>query len=458
MAVTGLDELARLAYEDPLTGLANRARFEGALAAAVAESVAEDAPMALLYVDLNDFKLVNDTLGHAVGDELLQVVASRLRAGVRGRDLAARLGGDEFVLILRDLACGPGAAAARRTVEAVADRVLETLRAPVSLRQLELTGDASVGASLYPYDAQDPELLRRRADAAMYEAKAAGGGVALYTPVTVDPLARLELAARLRRGIASDELELHYQPIFRLEDRAAMGVEALVRWRDPERGLLAPGEFIGLAEKAGLIDALGEWVFRDVCRQAAEWRAQGLHPHIGVNVAPGQLRRPNVARRFAGIARECGVEPGHLVLELTESAWSLDASRLLPALEAFRAEGFALAMDDFGAGYSSLWRLRELPVQVIKVDRAFLRDVPDDEQAVAVFSAILALAEACRCDVVAEGVETEAQRVFLAERGCRLAQGYVLARPTTAAEASGILAAALRTDRRDGGGQPATRR
>ena len=227
-----------------------------------------------------------------------------------------------------------------------------------------------------------------------------------------------------------------------------MGVESLVRWRDGSGGLVAPGEFIPVAERTGVIDPLGDWVLREVCAQAQAWAALGLKPNVGFNVSPRQLRRAGVARRFAEIVGAHGIEPGRFVLEITESAWSLEASRLMPVLSELRAAGFALAIDDFGAGYSSLWRLRELPVQIIKVDRAFLAGVPSDPQATAVYSAILQLADACGCDVVAEGVEEPEHAAFLASAGCRLAQGFHFGRPVPAAVVTPLLERSIAPERR----------
>jgi EAL domain-containing protein (putative c-di-GMP-specific phosphodiesterase class I) len=229
-----------------------------------------------------------------------------------------------------------------------------------------------------------------------------------------------------------------------------MGVESLVRWRDPLRGggLVPPGEFIPVAERTGVIDALGDWVLREVCGQARSWADAGMYPNVGFNVSPRQLRRRDVARRFADVVNAHGIEPGRFVLEITESAWSLEASRLLPVLGELRAAGFALAIDDFGAGYSSLWRLRELPVQIIKVDRAFLAGVPGEPQATAVYSAILQLADACGCDVVAEGVEEPEHADFLTASGCRIAQGYHFSRPVPASDVTALLEASIAPERR----------
>jgi diguanylate cyclase (GGDEF)-like protein len=436
-------ELEYLAYHDVLTGLANRAAMDAALAEAVAEARVNGTAVALAYVDLNDFKRVNDSLGHDTGDRLLREVAERLRRAVRPGDLLARRGGDEFLVLLRGLPLLAGGEA-----EGVGQRICDQLAMPFSLGAAELLVDASIGVSVYPADADSAESLVEHADAAMYASKSEGGGVAVYGAGTADPLERLALAARLRRAIERDELELHYQPVARAADGAIMGIEALVRWRDPERGLIPPGDFIGVAERTGVVDALGDWVLEEMCRQGAAWNAAGLYPNIGVNVSPRQLRRAGYPARVEAMVAEHGIDRSRFVLELTESAWSLEASRLLPVLHDLRARGLVLAIDDFGAGYSSLWRLRELPVQVIKVDRAFLAGVPEDPQACAIYRAIMQLADTVGCDVVAEGVETASQLEFLASLGCRIVQGFHRARPLPAVEATAALQAGLAPERR----------
>jgi diguanylate cyclase (GGDEF)-like protein len=425
-----------LAYHDSLTGLANRAAMDAALAEAVNEAGLSGCGVALAYVDLNDFKRVNDSLGHDAGDELLRQVAARLRAAVRPEDLLARRGGDEFLVLLQGDV----------EPETVGQRLIDALTAPFPLGAAELLVECSVGVSVLGADADSAAALVAHADAAMYDAKSGGAGVTVYGAHTEDPLERLALAARLRRAIERGELELHYQPVCRASDGGVLGAEPLVRWRDPERGLIPPLEFIPVAERTGVIDALGDWVLEAACAQGAAWAADGLRPRLGVNVSPRQLRRAGFAQRTAATVARYGLDS--FVLELTESAWSLEASRLLPVLHELRAAGFTLAIDDFGAGYSSLWRLRELPVHVIKVDRAFLTDVPADPQACAVYGAILQLAETVGCDVVAEGVETAEQAAFLRERGCAILQGYHFSRPLPAAEAGALLRERLIPERR----------
>jgi diguanylate cyclase (GGDEF)-like protein len=447
-------EVAFLAYHDALTGLPNRALLAERLEPAMIAAQAAGQALALLYIDLNDFKPVNDALGHAAGDALLCEVAERLRWAIRRDDLLVRQGGDEFLILLAPLGVEPGGdlhAAARAAATACADRVAGALQSPVVVGDAELQVTVSVGASVFPFDAGDAEALHKHADAAMYSAKSSGGGCAIYERGIADPLARLSLAARLRRALEREEFELHYQPIWRVRERVVMGVEALLRWRDPERGLVSPGDFIAVAEQTGVIDALGDWAPGELCRQAVSWSAEGLTPNFGLNVSPRQLRRPGFAERVRRTLDEHGHDPRRFVLEVTESAWTVEAARTLPVIAELRASGLVLALDDFGAGYSSLTRLRDLPVVVIKIDRAFMRGIPDDPQAVAMVTAILRLAGACGCDVVAEGVEHEAQLRFLAERDCRLAQGFHLGHPLPADEITPLLHRRLLPERRGAG-------
>lgn len=431
-----------LDLSDPLTGLASRAGFESAVAAAVDKSRDDGSALTLVYADLNSFNHINDSLGRSVGEELLTQVGERLQGALGKGDIAARLDSDKFAVL-----AAHRQGLTREMTEAIGQAIADALEAPYTLGVAELLVDACVGVSAFPNDADRPDTLVKHAEAAMHEARSGGMEVGVYDERTTDPIERLALAARLRRAVGCDELVLHYQPIFRLSDRRILGVEALVRWQDPQRGLVPPDEFIPVAERTGVIDVLGDWVLRALCEQGREWKKLGLSPNFGINISPRQLRRAGFAERFAEQVAAHGLEPSSFVLELTESAWALDASRLLPVLRELRERGLSLAIDDFGAGYSSLWRLRELPVQVIKIDRSFLRDVPADPQATRILSAMLHLANACGYDVVAEGVEHEEQLEHLAAEGCRLAQGFHLGRPVPAAEIEPVLLAGMASER-----------
>jgi diguanylate cyclase (GGDEF)-like protein len=437
------DYLAHLAYHDALTDLPNRVRLAERLREALPRAV-DGASVALLSIDLDAFKAVNDGLGRDAGDELLRQVARRLDSILRTNDMLVRQGGDEFTL-LAELEAGLDATA---VVEAMAERIRSVLEESFTLADAELRLAASVGAAIYPQDALDARTLLIHADSAMYEAKETASGFARYRPPGAKPMARMSIAAALRRGLRNEEFLLHYQPIYRLADRALIGLEALVRWRRDDGDILPPDSFIPAAEKTGVIHALGDWVLETLCHQAVQWQDLGLRPHFGINVSPRQLERRRFASDFASIVTRSGLNPRRLIVELTESAWTVEASRTQGALEGLTAAGFSLAIDDFGAGYSSLSRLRTLPVSVIKIDRSFLVDLPGDPQATAIVEAILALATACGCEVVCEGVETDAQLEFLRASGCLLAQGFGLGRPQPVEAISELLIAELAPDRR----------
>jgi diguanylate cyclase (GGDEF)-like protein/PAS domain S-box-containing protein len=429
------ERVAYLAYHDQLTGLPNRAMLQDNLTVAVARASRSGLAVGLLCLDLDDFKLVNDSLGHAVGDELLLAVAKRLGDAKRHGDVLARAGGDEFFVLLPDLpeeGEGPALAAAQRVVTAFQE--------PFEVAGTELHVSTSVGVSLFPRDSGDADELLRHADAAMYQAKRnARAGFAVYSQEADDPFERLSLTSRLRRSLKQGELVLHYQPIFSLPDRAPVALEALIRWNDPVRGLLLPEAFIPAAEHSGLIEPIGEWVLDEVCAQAVRWAGLGLRPRLSVNASPRELRRSEYSETLAAALDRHGVDPSQLVVEVTESAAMEEASAARRLLGRLDELGVGLAIDDFGEGFSSLSRLRELPVNQLKIDRSFMRDVPGSEGPSAVITAIIRLAEALGRTVVAEGVETEEQALFLAEQGCPLAQGFHLCRPLPADEVTALL-------------------
>ena len=421
--------LAELGH-DPLTGLPNQSTIARHL-----EHAQSDGEMvAALYVDLDHFKHVNDALGHAAGDEVLVHVAERIRRATRGTELVARVGSDEFVHLCR--VASPDAA------RATAAKLIEQLDAPLRVQGVEFQLGASIDIAIAPGHGRDARELLMHAHAAMHRAKHAGRSTwALYADGDEeDSHRRLTLTARLRRALADDELVLHYQPLYDVAAGAIHGVEALVRWQDPAKGLVQPAAFIPHAEESRLITDIGAWVVDAVCRQAAAWRAQGLAPRISINAAPRELRdagyRPPGRRADAPRAA-----PRQFMIEVTESALVAPRGEL-PTLDALHRLGVVLAIDDFGTRYSSLARLRDLPVGVLKIDRAFLLDVPRDPQAAAIVEAIASLGRALDMDVVAEGIETPAQLELAERAGCRYAQGYHLAWPLPAAEMTARLEAA----------------
>ncbi|HEY2321042.1 MAG TPA: EAL domain-containing protein, partial [Solirubrobacteraceae bacterium] len=439
----GEEQLAYLAYHDALTGLPNRILVEQEVDLALARARRARGAAALMFVDLDDFKEVNDRLGHAAGDRLLAGVSARLRGVLRESDVLARQGGDEFLVLLGDLSEDPTAAA-----ESVAGKLLGALQEPFVIAGTEVRTGASIGISLYPDDASDTEALLRHADVAMYRAKAAGGGrLVVHQRSGAPGSRRSSLTAQLRSAIEAGEMELHYQPVWTLTPaRDISGLEALLRWRHPEQGLLTPDTFMTLADQSTAGDALMAWVLEESCRQARAWQAEKLHPIIGINISPHQLQAPDFARRLAARVGESGLTPGAFALELTESAWSVDSTETLEVIEDLRSAGFPMALDDFGAGYSSLSRLLDLAFDVIKVDGRMLVDVPGDATAVKLLLAVFDVAAACGTDIVAEGVETEAQVEFLEAQGISRAQGFALGAPMRADEITPLLRRRLVAD------------
>ena len=421
-------EISRLAYYDPLTGLPNRAQLDAELRRCVNRCGRSGRAVALLLVDLDNFKLVNDSFGHGAGDRLLRRIAGRLR-GVEGEaGMLARLGGDEFLLLLPELE-GDAEAAARDAADEVAARLAEPFRVSGAVFHVH----ASIGISLYPEDAQAPVELLQHADMAMYQSKGRGRAAStVYAQVAHDPLERLSLPARLRRAIAGDELVLYYQPIVELQTGRLASMEALLRWNDPDRGLVFPDEFIPAAEEMSLLEPIGDWVIGAIAQQMLEWREQGLEPHVSFNVSPRQLHRPDFGLELAARLEELHIDPAWLTMELTESATLREPERIGPILRELDEGGLRLAIDDFGAGWSSLSRLRLLPVHTLKIDRSFMREIPEDPEAGAIVDAVIALADALGMDTVAEGVETRVQALFLAAQGCRLAQGRYFGDPVPA--------------------------
>jgi diguanylate cyclase (GGDEF)-like protein/PAS domain S-box-containing protein len=437
------EQVAFLAYHDKLTGLPNRVLFEEMLESAIARARRNDTAVGVLYLDLDNFKMVNDSLGHHSGDLLLAQLGDRLRTCTRDTDMVARQGGDEFLLLLSDLdrdeAAGENAALS--TAEVVAHRVREALAEPFDLHGTSFFASGSIGISLFPHDAQDAETLMKNADAAMYRTKRTEpGGFTVFTTGDLDPAHQLSLTNRLREAVREEHWVLHWQPIVDIETGIVESLEALIRWQDPKGGLVAPLEFIPLAEELGLIEAIGDWVIAELVRQQAAWRVQGLDLRLGFNLSPRQLWSARLAEKIMTAMRAGDVDPRRVIVEVTESTAMADPDRTQKILAELHSWGFTLALDDFGTGYSSLARLKHMPVDVLKIDRAFVHDVSNDISQASMVRAMIQLAQGLDMTPLAEGVETPQEYEFLRANGCRLAQGFLFSRPVPADEIPALLA------------------
>jgi diguanylate cyclase (GGDEF)-like protein/PAS domain S-box-containing protein len=433
------ERIAFLAYHDRLTGLPNRTMFDELLGLSLARARRHDLGVVVVTVDLDDFKLVNDSLGHEAGDGLLVQFAERLSDATRETDLVARPGGDEFLLLLSDQDRTPAGPGGHESVsvaaESVALRIQEALRKPFRIGETELYVTASLGISQFPEDAADAPTLLKNAETAMFRSKRSGpGGYVLHAKDDADSIVRLSMSTRLRRAVEQEQWMLHYQPLIDLASAQMIGVEALIRWPEPNGGLVPPGDFIPLAEEMGLIEAIGAWVIDEVCRQDRVWREQGLELDISFNLSPRQLWQDDVADRIVTPILESGMDPTRVTVEITESTAMTDPDRTLGMLHELHARGLKLAIDDFGTGYSSLARLRYMPVDVLKIDRSFVRELDRDEQNASMVSAMVALASNLGMTPLAEGIETEAEWRTLLERGCERGQGFFFSRPVPADE------------------------
>ncbi|WP_097306222.1 phosphodiesterase DibA [Pseudomonas chlororaphis] len=423
-------ELAHLAHHDPLTDLPNRLLFTDRAEQALASAQIHKRGCALLMVDLDHFKMINDSLGHNVGDRLLKAVAQRLQ-GMFGPGITlARLGGDEFAVLVES--CGqPGQAAV------LAQRIIDGVKQPFLMDENQLFINASIGISLFPSDALSAEQLLRNADTALFKAKSAGrDSYALYTEeLTAHAQQRVEIAFELRRALEQQELRVFYQPVHDLASSRLVGVEALVRWEHPQRGLVSPGEFIPIAERTGLIAEIDAWVMQQACRQMCQWQAEGMElSFVAVNVSSRLFARRELYQQVAQVLHDTGLDPAYLELEVTESAVMEDPEVALEQMHRLRELGLRLAIDDFGTGYSSLLRLKRLPVQKLKIDQGFVAGLPWDEDDAAISRVIIALAQSMGMQVHAEGIELVEQARFLLDQGCDLGQGYWFGRPLPAAQ------------------------
>jgi diguanylate cyclase (GGDEF)-like protein len=428
--------LKYLARYDSLTGIPNRQYFQDQLQRAVNRARRSCSKLGLLFIDLDRFKSVNDTLGHGIGDSLLKAVVERLQESIRAGDVFARLGGDEFALLMEDI----------RTpleLEALACKLLESFRKPFAADGRAIAVTASIGIAVFPTDNSDAMGLLHNADIAMYQAKHKGrNGLQFFTSqMHEEILSYHRIETDLKRALEDQQFQLVYQPMVDLADRSLHSVEALLRWNHPERGLVSPDEFISVAEESGYIVPIGLWVLREACRQIKAWEHAGLDPpRVAINVAPVQFRQADFLRQLRQILREHAVSPSLIELELTESSLMENTDGIQRCLRELKAEGIRLSIDDFGTGYSCLNYLKTFPIDVIKIDRSFVTDIDDVRGAQAICAVILSIARSLSLESVAEGVTSERQLEFLIEHGCRFGQGFYFAEPAEPATIAGMLA------------------
>lgn len=423
------ERIFKLSHHDILTGLLNRYHLESRMEQALLSARRNDEPLAVLFIDLDRFKVINDTLGHNVGDQMLIEVAKRLQSCVAENDILSRSGGDEFVVVI--VGMGAEMEAASR-----AQKIQEELARPYLIEGATLHTSSSIGISLFPADAHDSETMMKHADTAMYHAKEQGRNNVQFFAAAMNAAAaeRMELERELRIACAENQFELYYQPKVRTSDSRIIGVEALIRWRHPKLGIVSPLKFIPLAEEIGLIEQIGAWVLEEATRQLAQWHADGIHGlTMAINISAHQLRSANLPDQVMLCLKRHNLNEGELELEVTESVAMNNPEQAIDQLRTLRKLGVHLAIDDFGTGYSSLAYLKMLPIQTIKLDRTFVQDIETDANDAAISAATLALAHSLGLKVVAEGVETEAQRDFLAAHNCDILQGYLFGKPEPAA-------------------------
>ncbi len=428
-------DLNYLAMFDPVTSLPNRNALNIRITQAVARAERIKSGLAVLFLDLDNFKIINDTLGHDAGDELLHQVATRLSTAIRSADTVFRLGGDEFTVLIEDI---PESVAAG----VIATTLIHALQLPFKLKNQEVYITTSIGISHYPEDSHHFKTLLKNADTAMYHAKARGkNNFQFFSPdMNSKAQKRLEVETNLRRALENNEFETYYQPQVDQRTGEVVGMEALMRWRHPERGLVSPAEFIPVAEETGLIVPMGAWILRQSCRQCREWHAAGFPDlKIAVNLSGKQFNQENLAGQIAQILQETQLDPTFLELEITESAIMETSNHAIDILNQLRQMGLSLAIDDFGTGYSSMNYLKRFPISKLKIDRSFVMDIPHDAEDGAITEAIIALAKALDIAVIAEGVETVEQAAFLAKRECHLVQGFLYSKPMPSYRASAYL-------------------
>jgi diguanylate cyclase (GGDEF)-like protein/PAS domain S-box-containing protein len=431
--------LAHRALHDDLTDLPNRALFQEHLSVAIAHAHRTGGGIAVLFVDLDDFKLINDGFGHATGDRILVQVAARLKGAIRADDVVARQGGDEFLVLIHGPSEDTSLKAVGDAARAVATALRLALARPFRVDQTELYVTASIGASIYPADADTWEGLLKHADTALYAAKDSGrDGYRVYRQPERDSSRDLALASRLRQAERREEFVLHYQPLVDLRTSCIVGAEALIRWQTPDGALVAPSEFLGIAERTGLIRTITAWVLETACVQARRWCDRDLDLFVSINL-PSAFWHPSGLRRALATIESFGLTADRIMFEITEQSAMTNSADLDAALAELRQRGLRLAIDDFGAGYSSLGRLKQLHVDTLKIDKSFIRDLPHSEDAAILVETIITLAEKLGLRCLAEGIETEAQLQFLVDHDCPFGQGFLFSRPLTAADFDALI-------------------
>jgi len=435
------DQIAYLAYHDSLTALPNSRLFKDRLEHAISQARRNNKILAVMFLDLDRFKLINDSMGHSAGDELLKITSQRLIEAVRKTDSVAinvngnnsaiaRSGGDEFTILLDGVEN-------QQAITYIAERIVQSIGMPMKLGHDEVHISTSIGIAVYPEDGEEVDELLKHADSAMYHAKAQGKNNFQYFADSMNrsSFERLSLENNLHRAISHNELHLYYQPQVSVGNEKLVGMEALIRWEHPEKGFISPGEFIPVAEETGMIMQIGEWVFREACEQAASWIAAGYNlQKISVNLSPRQLKDENISTFIESILKETGLPAEKLCIELTESALMLDPEIADFRLKKIKSLGVSLSLDDFGTGFSSLSYLKRFPIDTLKIDQAFIRDVKVGNEDAALVKAIIAMAHGLKMDVIAEGVELQEQLDFLTVYGCDTIQGFLFSRPLTAVD------------------------
>jgi len=424
--------IQHLAYHDALTGLPNRMLFMDRIDQAISRAQREEGQFALLFIDIDHFKVINDSMGHDAGDQLLNLISRRLRDILRKSDTVARLGGDEFTVIIEYLQDSDD-------VIQITKNILSALDLPAEVNGKQVYVGGSIGIAMYPQDGDNFGVLLKNADTAMYKAKELGRNTFQFyaSEMSHKAMQRLELENQIRTALKEEQFEVYYQPKVDLQNNTCIGVEALVRWNHPQRGLISPDDFVPLAEEIGLITQLDEWVMKAACLQFMQWKQQG-YPlnNLSVNISSRHFKEGNLIEYCTTLLEMTGIAPEYLEIELTESALVDNYSNAKYILDKLHTMGLRIALDDFGTGYASMAYLKEFPFDTVKIDRSFIRDIPQDHEDAAIVTAMIQLSQALRLNIVAEGIETDQQRHFLYDNACGYGQGYLWSRPVSAADLS----------------------